>query len=122
MTRLTTWAGHAVKHTGWDLNPRAAFGGLALVGGLALLAAFYLALSSQTAVLGRQLQEMEATRVKIVRENASLMDQVSRAASVSDLTNRAVSAGYVSTGTVLFFPTASTPRPERGDEQPGTPP
>ena len=122
MTRLTTWAGHAVKHTGWNLNPRAAFGGLALVSGLALLAAFYLALSSQTAVLGRQLQQLEATRVKIVRENASLMDTASRAASVSELAERAVSAGYVSSGTVLFLPTGPTPRPEQDDAQPGTPP
>ncbi len=122
MTRLTTWAGQAVKHTGWNLNPRTAFGGLALVGGLALLAAFYLALSSQTAVLGRQLQEIEATRAKIVRENASLRDQIARDASVSKLTERAVSSGYVFTGTVHFITITPTPRPETvGEGSPALP-
>lgn len=122
MTRFTTWAGHAAKHTGWNLNPRTALSGLALVGGLALLAAFYLALSSQTAVLGRQLEEMDATRIKIVRENVSLSDQIARDASVFELAKRAVSAGYVTTGTVLFFPIAPTPRPEPDGEQLPTPP
>jgi hypothetical protein len=112
LARLTTWAGQAVKQTGWNLNPRTAFGGLALVGGLALLAAFYLALSSQTAVLGRQLQEIEATRAKIVRENASLRDQIARDVSVSELTQRAASAGFVFTGTVHFITITPTPRPE----------
>ena len=78
MARFANWAGHAVKQTGWNLNPRAALAGLALVGGVALLAAFYLALSSQTAVLGRRLQEMEEERAQIVRENAYLRDQIAR--------------------------------------------
>ena len=103
MARFTDWAGHAVKQTGWNLNPRAALGGLALVGGVALLAAFYLALSSETAVLGRRLQEMEEERAQIVRDNAYLRDQIARASSASALMERALSYGYVSTGTVRFI-------------------
>ena len=106
MTRITAWAGHAVKQTGWTLNPRAALSGLALVLGLALLASFYLALSSQTGVLGRRLQQMEAERARIVRENAYLRDQIARTASVAKLMERALAAGYVTTGTVLFVPVA----------------
>jgi hypothetical protein len=104
LTRITEWAGHAVKRTGWNLNPRAALSGLALVGGLSLLAAFYLALSSQTAVLGRHLQEMEAARTEILRENAQLRDHIARSASVETLKQRALSAGYVTTSTVIFVP------------------
>ncbi len=107
MTRITTWAGHAVRHTGVNLNPRAALSGLALVGGLALLTAFYLALSSQTAVLGRRLQEMEDDRARIVRQNATLLDQLAHDASASELIKRALAAGYVTTGTVIFIPVTS---------------
>ena len=108
MTRLGKWAGHGVKRTGWNLDPRAAFSGLALVSGLALMAAFYLALASQTAVLGRHLQEMEATRVVVVRENAHLRDQIARTASVGQLRQRAVAAGFVASGTVVFLPVDPT--------------
>ncbi len=104
MTRLSKWAGHGVKRTGWNLDPRAAFSGLALVSGLALMAAFYLALASQTAVLGRHLQEVEATRVVVVRENARLRDQIARTASVGQLRQRAVAAGFVTSSTVVFLP------------------
>ena len=104
MTRLTNWAGHAVKQTGWDLNPRTALSGLALVGGLALLAAFYLALSSQTAVLGRNLQELEQERTEIVQENASLRDQIARARSVYTMMKRAVAVNYVTSSTILYMP------------------
>jgi hypothetical protein len=79
-------------------------GGLALVIGLAFLASFYLALSSQTSVLGRRLQQMEAERAMLVREDAHLRDQIARAASVTTLMQRAVAAGYVTTGTVVFLP------------------
>lgn len=102
--RLTRWAGHGIKRGGWNLDPRAALSGLALVSGLALMAAFYLALASQTAVLGRHLQEMEATRVVVVRENAHLRDQIARTASVAQLRQRAIAAGFVTSGTVVFLP------------------
>jgi hypothetical protein len=108
LIRLTEWAGHGVKRTGWNLDPRAAFSGLALVSGLALMAAFYLALSSQTAVLGRHLQEMEATRSVIVRENAHLHDQIARTASVSQLRQRAIAAGFITSGTIVFLPISPT--------------
>jgi hypothetical protein len=108
LIRLTEWAGHGVKRTGWNLDPRAAFSGLALVSGLALMAAFYLALSSQTAVLGRHLQEMEATRSVIVRENAHLHDQIARTGSVSQLRQRAIAAGFITSGTIVFLPISPT--------------
>jgi len=101
---LTRWAGHAVKRRGWNLNPRAVLGGLALVGALGLLAALYLALASQTAVLGRRLQEMEAERSEIARENAFLQDHIARLASIESLRERALAAGFVATGTVVFVP------------------
>jgi cell division protein FtsB len=100
---FTGWRTHGVKRSGRKIGPRAALSGLALVGGLALMAAFYLALASQTAVLGRHLQEMEATRAALVRENAALRDQIARAASVSHLRQRAIAAGYVTSGTVVFI-------------------
>ena len=106
--RLAEWAGHGVKRTGWNLDPRAAFSGLALVCGLALMAAFYLALASQTAVLGRHLQEMEATRVVLVRENARLYDQISRAGSVAQLRQRALAAGFVLGENIVFLPFDTT--------------
>jgi len=112
LTRFTKWAGHAVKRTGWNLHPRAALGGLALVIGLAFLAAFYLALSSQTAVLGRRLQEMEAERTMLVRENAHLRDQIARGASITALMQRAFAAGYVTTSTVLFIAIDPTEVPQ----------
>lgn len=120
MARFTEWAGHAVKETGWNLEPRTAFSGLALVGGLALLAAFYLALSSQTAVLGRSVQQMEAEHAVILRENAYLRDQIARAASAATLIERAVAAGYVTSGTVRFIP-VEPDQPQRY-EQPQAPP
>ena len=107
MASLTRWAGHAVKRRGWNLNPRAALSGLALAGALGLLAALYLALASQTAVLGRRLQEMEAERADVLRENAYLRDQIARFSSVRALRERAVAAGFVSTGTVIFVPVES---------------
>ncbi len=106
--RLTEWTGHGVKRTGWNLDPRAAFSGLALVCGLALMAAFYLALASQTAVLGRHLQEMEATRVVLVRENARLYDQIARAGSVSQLRQRALAAGFAPGENIVFLPIDTT--------------
>ena len=120
MARFTKWADHAVKQTGWNLDPRAALSGLALVLGLALLAAFYLALSSQTAVLGRRLQQMEEERAKMVRENAYLRDQIARTASVATLMQRALAAGYVTSGTVLFVPV--TPIQVQDHEQGPAPP
>lgn len=120
MTRFTEWAGHAVKRTGWNPTPRAALSGLALVGGLALMAAFYLALASQTAVLGRRLQEMEVTRVGIVRENAYLRDQIARTAAVARLRQRAIAAGFVTTGTIIFMPVEPTRLPA-GESQPVPP-
>ena len=79
-------------------------GVLALVFGMALLAAFYLALASQTAMLGRHLQEMEATRATIVRENAYLREQIARTASAAKLRQRAIAAGYIITDTIVFLP------------------
>jgi hypothetical protein len=87
---------------------------------LALLAAFYLALSSQTAVLGRRLQEMEAKRTLIVRENAYLRDQIARATAVSELMERALAASYVTTSTVLFVPVG--PSQDRVNDGPQAPP
>jgi cell division protein FtsB len=103
VARFANWAGHAVKQRGWNLNLRAALGGLALVGGVALLAAFYLALSSQTAVLGRRLQSMEEERAQLVRQNAYLRDQIARSASGATLIERAFASGYVTTGTIHFI-------------------
>jgi cell division protein FtsB len=118
VARFANLAGHAVKQTGWNLKPRAALSGLALVGGVALLAAFYLALSSQTAVLGRRLQEMEEERSQIVRENAYLRDEIARAASASTLLERAFASGYVTTGTVRFMSLAPVLMPEFDPAQP----
>ncbi len=103
---MARWVEQAVRRRGWNLNPRAALSGLALVGALALLAAFYLALSSKTAVLGRHLQELEAQRAAIVRENAHLRDAIGRAASAQEMQRRALAAGFVTTGTVVFVPVA----------------
>jgi hypothetical protein len=104
LRRLVGWSSHGVKRSGWNIDPRTALGGLALVCGLALLAAFYLALSSQTAMLGRHLQEVEASRAMMMRENAYLRDQIARTASVAQLRQRALAAGFVTTGTVIFVP------------------
>lgn len=108
MTRFTKWAGHAVKQSGWRLDPRAALAGLALVAGLALLAAFYLALSSETAVLGRRLQQMEAEMEMLLRENAYLADKIAQTGSFAAMTQRALAAHFVTTETVLFVPVPST--------------
>jgi hypothetical protein len=104
VARFTKWAGQAVRQKGWNLNPRAALSGMALVGGLSLLAAFYLALSSQTAVLGRRLQDMELERTNILRENAYLRDQIARTVSVENMRQRAFAANFVTSGTVVFVP------------------
>jgi hypothetical protein len=93
---------------------------LALVGGLALLAAFYLALTSHTAVLGRRLQDMEMEQEAIVHENAYLRDQIARAASAATLMTRALAGNFVITGTVRFVPIA--PNSVQGYEQLRTPP
>jgi len=118
VARFANWAGHAVKQTGWNPKPRAALSGLALVCGIALLAAFYLALSSQTAVFGRRLQEMEEERAQIVRENAYLRDQIARAGSATVLLERAFASGYVTTGTVHFMSLAPVLMPETDPAQP----
>jgi hypothetical protein len=104
LTTFAKWAGHAVKRAGWKLEPRAALGILALVAGLMLLAFFYLALSSQTAVLGRRVQKMEVERTELVIDNAHLYDQIVRAASATELMHRALAAGYVTSGSVRFVP------------------
>jgi cell division protein FtsB len=109
LSRFVGWASHGIKRTGWNIEPRTALSGLALVCGLALLAAFYLALASQTAMLGRHLQEMEATRVTTVYENAHLRDQIARIASAARLRQRAIAAGFVTTGTVIFLPVDPSP-------------
>ncbi len=93
---------------------------MALLGGLALLAALYLALSSQTAVLGRRVQDLEAERALIIRENAYLRDQIARFASVSSMTLRALTEHYVTTGTVQFLPV--DPEQSQDVEQSQTPP
>ena len=67
-----------------------------------LLASFYLLLSSQTAVLGRRVQKMEVERTEMVIDNAHLRDQIARAASAAELMQRALAAGFVTTGTVRF--------------------
>jgi hypothetical protein len=41
-----------------------------------------------------------------VRENAYLRDEIARTASVATLMQRALAAGYVTSGTVLFVPVA----------------
>lgn len=102
--RLTSWSSHGVKRTGWNLDSRAALSALALVIGLSLLAGFYLTLASHTAMLGRRLQHLEAERATIVRENAHLQDQIARSASAMSMRQRAIAAGYVTTGTVVFIP------------------
>jgi cell division protein FtsB len=102
LKRFSGWSSHGVKRTGWNIDLRTALSGLALVGGVALFAAFYLALASQTAMLGRRLQEMEATRMAIVRENAHLRNQIAHAASAVESRRRALAAGFITTGTVIF--------------------
>ena len=72
-----------------------------------LLAFFYLALSSHTAVLGRRVQKMEMERTAMVIENAYLYDQIVRAASATELMHRALDAGFVTSGTVRFVPIVS---------------
>lgn len=104
MRRFVGWSSHGVKRRGWNIDPRTALSGLALVCGVALLAAFYLALSSQTAMLGRHLQEAEATRAMMMHDNAYLRDQIARTASIVRLRQRALVAGFVTTGTVVFVP------------------
>jgi hypothetical protein len=114
LTHFTKWAGHAVKQSGWRLDPRAALAGLALVAGLALLAAFYLALSSETAGLGRRLQEMEEEKQMLLQENAYLSDKIAQMASVAVMRQRALAARFVTTESVLFVPI--TPSETGGDE------
>jgi hypothetical protein len=86
------------------MNRRTALGALALVTGLALLAAFYLAISSQTAVLGRRLQKLESERATLQRENAYLRDYLARESSFAAMKQRALADQFVTTGTVLFVP------------------
>ena len=76
-----------------------------------LLAFFYLALSSHTAVLGRRVQKMEMERTAMVIDNAHLYDQIVRAASATELMHRALAAGFVTTGTVRFVPIVSKELP-----------
>ena len=104
MKRISEWAGHAVKRSGWNMGRRAALSALALVTGLALLAAFYLAISSQTAVLGRRLQRLESERAVLQRENAYLHDYLARESSFAAMRERALAEQFVTTGTVLFVP------------------
>ncbi len=103
MTRIAEWASHGLKRTGWNLDPKTGLSGLALVCGLGLLAAFYLAISSQTAVLGRDLQELEAAKSALVWDNAELEQQIALSASVVDLQKRAVELGFAPAENVLFL-------------------
>jgi hypothetical protein len=85
------------------LDPKTGLSGLALVCGLGLLAAFYLAISSQTAVLGRDLQELEATKSALIWDNDELRQQIALNASIIDLQERALGLGFVPAENVLFL-------------------
>jgi len=94
MTWLHQWASHGIKRTGWEMDPTTALSGLALLVGLVLMAAFYLALSSQTAVLGRRLEALESQREALQREIARLEVEIAQARSATVMMQRAQEMGF----------------------------
>ena len=103
MTWLHQWASHGIKRTGWEMDPTTALSGLALLVGLVLLAAFYLALSSQTAVLGRRLEALESRREALQREIARLEVEIARARSATVMEQRAQEMGFRPAQEVRFL-------------------
>lgn len=91
----TDWVGHTLRRTtGWQPQRQAvALGTLSLVVGI-IIGALYLAQSSSTSTVGRQLEELIAVRDRLEQENERLRIEISGLQAVPRLLARAQELGF----------------------------
>jgi hypothetical protein len=86
---------HCVKRDPGKLQGRATFGMLIILAVLSLLGWIYLTQASYVATTSRQVQELEAEKVRLQQENLELIATIAELESVSRLSARASQLGFV---------------------------
>ena len=86
---------HCVKRDPSKLQGRATFGMLIILLVLSLLGWIYLTQASYVATTSRQIQELEAEKVRLQQENLELMAEIAEYESVGRLSVRAAELGFV---------------------------
>ncbi len=86
---------HAYKQAPWRIQRQ--WIGMFMLGvlGLAMVAALYLDVTSQAAIAGRSIQNLNAEVVSLQRDNANLETTLSELTSTSAMEQRAVALGYL---------------------------
>lgn len=94
---------HGIKRAHLEMGRRMAVYLVALVVVLALVAALYLMLVSQTAAQGRHIQQLQTELFRLQRENEQLEVEVAAMSSVARLRVRAIELGFVPAEQVDFL-------------------
>ena len=103
MSDFMQWVTHGIKRGRLEVSSRIAFYLFAPVVALALVAALYLMLISQTAARGRHIEQLRTELFRLQRENEQLEVEIAREGSVSDLWQRAVELNLVPAEQVEFL-------------------
>ena len=110
MSELTQWVRHGIKRGRFEMSPRMVIGVFILVIVLALAAALYLMLVSQTAARGRHIEQLQAELARLQRENAQLEVDIAREGAISRLIQRAHELGLAPASQIEFLrPPAGEP-------------
>lgn len=90
VTHLT----HAYRQAPWRVQRQWAGAFLLGVLALAMISALYLDVTSQTAILGREIQTLRADTSELQRENADLQTRLASLFSTSTMQARALAMGF----------------------------
>jgi cell division protein FtsL len=85
---------HAYKQAAWRTQRQMIGIFLVALVGVTMVAAIYLSVTARTAIVGRQIQNMENEIINGQRVNADLQTQLASLTSASEMEKRALSKGY----------------------------
>jgi len=94
MSDFMQWVTHGIKRGRHDVGPRAVLCLFTLVVVLALVAALYLTLVSQTAARGRHIEQLREELFRLRRENEQLEVEIAEEGSIERLRERADELGF----------------------------
>ena len=86
---------HCIKRSRWKLEGRATIGLVIILIAFSLLGWIYLTQASYVAMTSRQVQELEAEKIRLQQENLELITDIARLEAVTALDARARELGFV---------------------------
>jgi len=94
LSRQSQWLQHALRSAPWRRQSQlAAMIALALIVAI-IIGALYLAQATTTSTIGRQMEELQAYREQLVRENEQIRAEIADLRSIPRLEQRANELGF----------------------------